>query len=150
MVLLYLVTAPPATRQQIHLPDKQNAEEGRSGGPRRTWVSRPPTHVTAVTCDPPLQAILRDFTFLTLHGTVQLQLYGKRALQILYWRPVPGPEPPHSRSACPAGWTRVTPAQGPAPGAFRTAQAIYNSIFRPGPCPALAPPCPPQVCNYHY
>ena len=62
-------------------------------------VSPPPTHVTAVTCDPPLQAILRDYTFLTLYDMVLSELYGKMALQDPYLGPEPGPETPEGRSA---------------------------------------------------
>ena len=52
---------------------KQLSDDGVSGGPGHMWVSRPPTHVTAVTCHPPPQPILPDYTFCSLFGTVQSQ-----------------------------------------------------------------------------
>ena len=83
-------------------------------------VSPPPTHVTAVTCDPPLQAILPDYTFLTLYDMVLSELYGKRAPQNPYWRPDPGPEPLLDRPALWAVQTGVTPDQTLAARALRT------------------------------
>ena len=83
-------------------------------------VSPPPAHVTAVTCDPPLQAILPDYTFLTLYDMLLSELYGKMALQNPYWGPDPGPEPPLGRPALRADQTRATPDQTLAARALRT------------------------------
>ena len=119
-MLLCRATSPGSAAQLGHHKIKQLSDDGVSGGPGHMWVSRPPTHVLTVACDPPLQAILRDFTVLTLYGMVLLQLYGKRALRTPYWRPDPGPEPLQDRSALQAGRTRATAAQGPVPRAWRT------------------------------
>ena len=58
-----------------------------------------------------------------------------------YWEPEPGPEPPEGRSALWPVSLAVAPGPTPAPGHERQ-YFQFTSPCRPGPCPALAPPCP--------